>query len=1438
MNVKSGRKRIWGVFILLITAVLAVCTIAFAEGDGSSYSLVIQKKFAESIPGNDKEKIPEEVLEEAKKMSYTFQIEGTVMGDNGEERYSEEITLSAANDYDADEPGWQSAPIQFGAPYNVTVTEITDNVVIQGKDGYYNMSDSSTDATISVNSRKHEVELKNNSILIISRPKSQNQENEPDELLYHITSRPEDEHTSNNFESLDMIISLNAGDKERITELPSGRKLCPGIYTIEQLAAPDGYQLQLGERKETVEAGKKGYFHINGTPGELTLTAGGTKGDGVFHYYTIERTEKEDEDESEFVTRTVEIASGESYVSNNLPKGGYTVTECTIDASVSSKMTVPKTDKRTQEQKSSALTSGTKNSWKYIDLSDKNFDVDYIKMMSFGPLYDSDNNRLPSSNNTYTTFRYVIPANDGKLYTKDVKTYFKQTGFGGYTCYNMNDAVKIKVNDYKRLYFTVLGVKSTSAKKIGVSWIEYDEKETQKTFTSVNTEETIDVDDRKWIKIEAPALNDPNADGADQIAYYYTIKDKLGNLIPGTTDKDGTTIKLLPGENIAFALPSAGSYTISETIAGNTPVGFTMAVKGKPFGTTEAGQSIDVQVGGKRELTISKPAFTPLTNEREIPDEVKNQEYSFIVANDSVQFKEIINIKAGDNKTISLPEAGKYTISPQHDRLNTYELNYTDSGAIYGTASGHTGTITFTNVFTKGEYGYRVIHEYYAKEEDGSYTYEGRSQIATRMGCSEGETYYAGGISKVTSFDGRLYTHFDEAYGLVDGIRSASEIQSDHDSDFEKSYGRIYPVASSSSALADSDNDSGKIQRKKYSIASKSSARAVLDEDMKETYEQDYSIATASSAMAKLDSRTSNSKSDFKGIISNGTGLDSKGESLNYAPVSTMNCVDVTKDASQIIILRYYWEPVKYNVIHVYYFRDKNGDHWEGTSGVERRNGLLNKEYTGNDVEKVYDFQPDDAERPYTYTWDKRPQYGVVERTLQTDKENEFAGNGLVYRPNNDWKSAKATKDGNQIIILRYYREVSGRYNIVHEYYYREASEIHDSETDNLKYARSALNLDNDSESSKEGELDEVEETGEEEDDVSNNTFSGTINRSDGYAYTFEGKTELESVTALLGNTVTDESVERITKYNKNQYTYIDAGYGTIENDSYSCDSHKQWATSTKKGDDVIILRYYREDNTPPPPPPSRVSYKVVHEYYLKNKDGSYTKEGTSNIREVADASSDVHYTQEHVTREPDFQNTKYTYFDWGCGTVSAESYEKNSDMQYVLATESGEQIIILCYFREVPNSPPPGNHRRPSRDPDPTPTTTPETPPASEVPPTSEIPPTNPETIPETPPESPEMPPEVPNYPTVLPDPNDPESPEQITILEDGVPKTYMKRWDPETEEWIYIPEDEPPLAALDLPKTGDNSRSVLWAVLASVSLCGLVILSFFSRKRKYSRK
>jgi len=305
----------FGACILLMMAILAVYVMVYAaaeESSNDSYSLVIQKVFAENTPG--------EVLEQAKERTYTFKIEGTKRGEGGTYEPIEPKTITLSQ-----KDGWSYKEI-FGVPYNVTVTEITDNIAIavhkDGKTHYYNMSDSRTDAAIPVNSRTHELELKNNSKLLISRPEGSDG---PELLCYRVTNRLEDEHASPTFEKLDTVFFLRAGEEMEIESLPSGKLLCAGIYTVEQIAAPDGYQLQMGTRNADVNPGNTGHFYINGTPGQLTLTAGGTRGDGAAHYYTVERTEEEG-DETPFETRTIKIDSGENCVLDNLPKGGYVVT--------------------------------------------------------------------------------------------------------------------------------------------------------------------------------------------------------------------------------------------------------------------------------------------------------------------------------------------------------------------------------------------------------------------------------------------------------------------------------------------------------------------------------------------------------------------------------------------------------------------------------------------------------------------------------------------------------------------------------------------------------------------------------------------------------------------------------------------------------------------------------------------------------------------------------------------------------------------------------------------------------------------------------------------------------------------------------------------------------------------------------------------------------
>lgn len=143
----------------------------------------------------------------------------------------------------------------------------------------------------------------------------------------------------------------------------------------------------------------------------------------------------------------------------------------------------------------------------------------------------------------------------------------------------------------------------------------------------------------------------------------------------------------------------------------------------------------------------------------------------------------------------------------------------------------------------------------------------------------------------------------------------------------------------------------------------------------------------------------------------------------------------------------------------------------------------------------------------------------------------------------------------------------------------------------------------------------------------------------------------------------------------------------------------------------------------------------------------------------------------------------------------------------------------------------------------------TPITPPEKPIEPTEPTKPTEPEkptepikptelAVPEQPvqPTEPTTPqhPEWGDLPTELPYPVTADSPDEITILEDGVPTTYVKMWDPETEEFIYIPEDEVPLTSAepeepigDAPATGDNAPVTAMLLLLAASAAGLRVVT-----------
>ncbi len=97
--------------------------------------------------------------------------------------------------------------------------------------------------------------------------------------------------------------------------------------------------------------------------------------------------------------------------------------------------------------------------------------------------------------------------------------------------------------------------------------------------------------------------------------------------------------------------------------------------------------------------------------------------------------------------------------------------------------------------------------------------------------------------------------------------------------------------------------------------------------------------------------------------------------------------------------------------------------------------------------------------------------------------------------------------------------------------------------------------------------------------------------------------------------------------------------------------------------------------------------------------------------------------------------------------------------------------------------------------------------------------------------------------YPGEEPDPNEPDSPEEITIIDEDVPQTYIKTWDPENEEYVYIPEEPTPLAPITptptpfarldtTPKTDDPNHPWFWLGLCFASILGIGVLK--PRKNK----
>ena len=1434
-NVQKKKKRIFGMSVLFLMMILALATTVMAASgrwvaDGS-YSLVIQKQF-----DTDTSKIPKEeldkVLEEAKKKTYRFHIEGYRLDGNRNEIPIDEIieigpdseNWSGSGTETVVDPWKQSATLRSDGPIHVSVTEITNEVTLEVDGKEYNMGDSRAETTTLFTEAPQVRDLNSNGKITLSRPAEKTIFENGVKKTVPVTTtsffRIHSEWPWNNIQKPAGWTEYNETVKLEPGEAAHNMtNLKPGRYTIEDLSV-SGYRIQLGSRKETVSEGEEGTFYINSKPGKLKITAGGTVGDGGIHYYRVERIWAPGDAEA-FVDRyTDPVESRGIYTLENLPRGQYKVTEYESSAPAEFKVRVAETKEES---------GGATYYKRYFGTSSAGFTKfpaggDYITDLMFGPLRNEKNNIIKSSYSYKFAYRYKS-AEDGqnKYSTTGVFTLPANKS------YSDGKRPIIYPRDDGTLAFAVWNVTATTGDHVDLSWIEHTRVENEYTKSKANENYTVHVDERGWIEITAP--KDQSAvPGAGNIQYTYTLrKEENGPAV--------RTLTLAPGATEKIEGLEAGSYLLMETVSKTKAAGFEIEISGDPFGSTVAGHSFDLTVMDERQLTIIKPAFEEGKNDG-------GRTYTFTVERIGGEeletpFKiEPVTLHAGED-TSNLPPiilpAGQYRVTPTDDKTEVFELTCSDSSQVHAEVpSEQASAVTFTNKFVEGNMGYRYVHEYYLLK-DGKYIYEGNSPVTTVGGRNkEDETYHSIDVTKEPDYKlgEQIYTYVympdKNAYGYVDSPAKGKILEPEEDETIEPEDAEVLepeenetleleggevpkpegnetiepedgevlkseenealepedgeaPKPEENKTIEPEDGESPKSEENETlesveNIASESARDVALqsgenemlqpegDEEPKpeenETLEPDddeepkpeenetlepEGDEDPESEENELQQPAKNMalmvESDIVPQAENDATVDSEGLWLRNQSTARKDDtpivyhvdkeltqarqIHVTKNKSQIIILRYFRvlpedQQGSYNYVHVYYQRTPNGEVWEGTSDIKQVPGQLGAPYSIKNVTQEPDYQPKGATEKFHYTFNERPSYGTLtdDHTaphIELYPRDKNDPNHRHYNPNSDADHIVATKDGKEIIILRYYRDIvgstekAGAYKVVHEYYFREKLENQDTGDDS-----------EDTGGGDEGETDAQSENGialqaeDEGEAADTSSFSGTLSSDSQYAYTFEGARAVETLSAPLGSPHKDTEVKKQGSWRPENsqtqypYAYKDAVYGSAGVDGrYNYVSNMEWAASTEEGDEIIILRYIRGDGVEIPETP------------------------------------------------------------------------------------------------EEPDPPGGGGGGGGGHDPDPTP-----------------------------PPVEPEIP-EEPELPTELPDPNDPNSPDRITILENGVPRTYVKVWDPDILQWIYIPEEEVPMWG-SVPGTGDESGLGFLVVLAVGSMCGLAWLNFTPQKKK----
>lgn len=1285
------RRKLFGCVVLLLMLALALGTVAFAEG-GGSYSLTIRKVFANGTPA------------EAKNVTYTFRVEAQVKSGDGYKSETKTVQIT----------GEGEAKASFDNAFKISVIEQTDDGGFRLEGNDWDVTKTECVSSMHVGASQATVNIsKDGGWIEVTRP-----ENVPT-VTFRLTGKPLHDDKLNEFNSKfsSKDVTVAAGETKMLgSDLPQGQ------YTITKLRAADGFKVLVGPRDFDVAAGKTGQFHINGTSSRVTVKAPDVGTDGIVrtHHYNISGQSG--------VSRDIDVQSGQTYTVDNLGEGTYTIEEAkTYAGTAEYRVTVPIT---TETEKSgtiynNAISTSTTVKWRVITVGG-----DYIDNLTYGPLYDQ-NKRILSTATYKFGFGVLNPDDTTKTKLWSMINAVKGDTSGNSVSLTGAKSIVKRPTDGK-LYVGTKEVSDSNAYWLGVSWTEYTETTKIWRMTKTDTWYKAEIDSRGYLIISKPA---DDSERAGEVKYYYTVTDSNGNLISDftvtdedgnpidvptnevTPDKETSTVTLKAGQTVKISgLKGGATYRIKETVEEAPAMPFEVTLEDTSKTVTTPGGSIGIEILDSRTVQIERLGD---------PADDGGRDYTYnIYEVGKPEAIRTLTLKSGEKKTVAeateggmLP-AGKYRIEAVDDQVVGFEVAFSDSSSLTSDYIG-TATVTFTNYFGAVQASYHVIHEYYLKDKDGNYIFEGASPVYTKNcdgGHDDNVGHYSKDVHLLDVYNGNEYTHFDDAYGKVVSWEKGGTAKQVELAEDDTAYSGPYVT---------------------------------------------------------------------KGTGSNGFGTPEDPGTRDYAyvPLTNLNCAMATvhnaetgahDGSAQIIILRYYREIPPgdhgvYKVIHQYYQRTDHGDIWEGSRDMDTVDiGRLTNEnryttYSADGVDKIERFKPKEGvEYPYLYGG---ASYGRVVQSAPGDGDDRevSVGDGQEYCKDDTMTSVKATSEGDQIIILRYYR--SGGYNVVHEYYYREvANQAEDSGS-------------SEEDPNEEGAGEEMQSlSGQSQNDDGDSAggesggFSGTLTDSGGYTYTFEGKSGISSYSAYLESEHTARDVTRIPTFKPDDeqftYTYMDAVYGYMSEDgTYWLAPYKTGATATAQEDEIIILRYIRGEV------------------------------GTVPVVPVIPS----------ATPEP-----------------SPEPSEEQS------AAPSAE--------------PSPGPSAEPSVEPSPEPSVEPSPVPTSTPTPTREPGPT-PSPDPSWEPE----PAPTPTRFTELPDPNDPDCPEEFTIWDDDIPTTYFRVWDEEEEEWVWVPQiptgaaSAPPETAQPetappetVPPTGDGGGTGAWMLLCAASAAGLAALCLEERRKK----